>query len=188
MPHRLIPIDSTVMATCRDAIATVYATAFKVAANAAERFMTDALDRHRAYPGFSGLLAQDENGNVLGFTYGYHSQAGQWWHDLVRPSLAGASHADWLDDAFEFVELAVAPGFQGQHIGSRLHDALLRDAPGRTALLSTLPGDTPATRLYRSRGWVTLVPDFRYFPGGEEVLLMGLELEAFSSNWAPSHE
>ncbi|MGI8405885.1 MAG: GNAT family N-acetyltransferase [Thermomicrobiales bacterium] len=188
MPFRLIPIDSAVMATCRDAIASVYATAFNVDTDAADHFMADALDRHRTYPGFSGLVAQDENGNVLGFTYGYHSQSGQWWHDLVRPSLAAVSRADWLDDAFEFVELAVAPGFQGQHIGSRLHDALLTSMPGVTALLSTLPGDTPATRLYRSRGWITLVPDFRYFPQGAEVLLMGLELASFTSTWAPVHE
>ena len=184
MPPHLVPMDDAALDSCRDAIASVYATAFGVDADAAERFMTDALDRHCMYPGFSGLVAQDENGIVLGFTYGYHSKSGQWWHDLVHPSLEAAFHADWLDDAFEFVELAVAPGFQGRHIGSRLHDALLLNVPGRTALLSTLPGDTPATRLYRSRGWITLVSDFKYFPAGEEVLLMGLRLEEFRERMA----
>lgn len=184
MRFHLVPMDDDVLDRNREAIASVYASAFKVDADAADRFMTDALDRHRAFAGFRGLLAQDDKGVVLGFTYGYQSQAGQWWHDLVHPSLEEAHHADWLDDAFEFVELAVVPDVQGQHIGGRLHDALLISAPGRTALLSTLPGDTPATRLYRSRGWIVLVPDFRYFPAGEEVLLMGLRLEEFRGRMA----
>ncbi|MGI8483907.1 MAG: hypothetical protein ACR2OU_06555 [Thermomicrobiales bacterium] len=181
MSLRLIPMDDSALERYRDEIALVYASAFKVDAGSAWRFMTDGLDRHRRYACFRGLLAEDANGMVVGFTYGYQSQAGQWWHDLVRSSLEAAHHADWLDDAFEFVELAVAPDVQGQHIGGRLHDALLLDVPGRTALLSTLPGDTPATRLYLARGWIVLVHDFRYFPAGEEVFLMGLELETFRS-------
>lgn len=177
----LIPIDATSLAPRRDAIACVYGAAFGVDRQDSEQFLTNALDRHIDYPGFRGLVAEDQDGAMLGFDYGYLSVTGQWWHELIRPVLTAASRSDWLEDAFEFVELAVHPDFQGQGIGSRLHDALLIDAPGSKALLSTLPGATPASHLYRSRGWVPLVTDFRYFPGGEDVLLMGLDLEAFAA-------
>lgn len=184
----LIPLDSTSLESRRDAIAAVYGAAFGVDQEDSDQFMTKALDRHLAFPGFRGLVAENQAGVMLGFVYGYLSEAGQWWHELVRPALTAASCAGWLDDAFEFVELAVHPDFQGRGIGSRLHDALLLDAPGSRALLSTLTGETPATRLYRSRGWVPLVSDFRYVPGGEDVLLMGLDLAAFAASRSLSRD
>ncbi len=179
MPFTLLPMSDTAIDANRNAIAGIYASAFKVDPEAAGQFMTGAFDHHRWFPGFMGRIAVDVEGVVAGFVYGYHSQSGQWWHDLVRPALASVSHGHWLDDTFEFVELAVAPNFQGQRLGSRLHDSLLGTAPERTALLSTLAGNTSATRLYRSRGWITLLPDFKYFPEGDKTLLMGLRMEEF---------
>ncbi|MGB3305879.1 MAG: GNAT family N-acetyltransferase [Thermomicrobiales bacterium] len=175
----VVPLTAAALDRYRDAIGEVYSAAFKVDAAEGEQFLSDALDRHRRYPGFMGRLALDGAGNVLGFVYGYRGEPGQWWHELVRPALARNRQEHWLEDAFELAELAVHPDAQGRGIGSRLHDDLLHAVPQARALLSARHGDTPAMRLYRSRGWVPLVEDFRYFPQGEEVVLMGLDLGAF---------
>lgn len=178
----LVELTDDALDRYRDPIGEIYSAAFEVDAAEGEQFLSGALDRHRTYPGFMGRLALDEAGDACGFVYGYRSQPGQWWHELVRPAFGRNGQEHWLDDAFEFVELAVHPDAQGRGIGSRLHDDLLHAVPQARALLSTRHGDTPATHLYRARGWVPLVEDFRYFPQGEEVILMGLDLGGFKRN------
>ncbi|MGH3281938.1 MAG: GNAT family N-acetyltransferase, partial [Trebonia sp.] len=91
------------------------------------------MDRHAANPGFRGLTAF-VGGRVAGFTYGFHGENGQWWHDMVAAALATRSGAGisaagegdaetprkWLDDSFEIAELHVLPLWQGQGIGRSL--------------------------------------------------------------------
>ena len=50
------------------------------------------MERHAASPGFRGLVAQAD-GQVAGFTYGFHGETGQWWHDMVAAALATRSGA-----------------------------------------------------------------------------------------------
>lgn len=67
----------------------------------------------------------DASGQLAGFAYGYAIRAARWWCDAVRPALSAELAAAWLENSYQFVELAVAPHFQGQGIGGRLHDDFL---------------------------------------------------------------
>lgn len=140
-----------------------------------ERFARSFL-RHVERKGFRCFVAR-EGEQVLGFAYGYPGEPGGWWRDAVASALDPAMAKQWLDVYFEFAELAVSPEWQGKHLGSALHDALLQGVPQRTAVLSAYQADTPAMRLYRRRGWVPLIGDFR-FPGNSmRFVIMGLNLK-----------
>ena len=137
---------------------------------------------HVVNPGFRALaVTDDETGRAVGFGYGFHGAAGQWWHDTVSRGLA-ASHgaaaaAAWLEDSFEVAELHVAPDYQGHGVGASVLLRLASGRPERTALLSTRDADTPARRLYRGTGFTDLLTEFRFFPGGEPpYAVMGAEL------------
>lgn len=165
------------------AIQHVYQRAFDTTHDQAEAFIQKALARHRTYPGFRGYLALDD-GRVVGFVYGYHSTRGGWWHSTIRSTLVANGHASWLDDAFEFVELAVDPDHQGRGIGGRLHDAILDGVTERTALLSTGVAPSNAHHLYASRGWQTLIPEFRFTRVGDSAVIMGLDLTTYRARWS----
>lgn len=134
--------------------------------------------RHARRGGFRCVVAKDSGQGVVGFGYGYTSKPGQWWRDVVEEGLSEESGKKWLSDAFEFVELAVLPSMQGRGIGGRIHDKLLEGLPNRTAVLSTYRAEGPALKLYRTRGWITLLSDF-IFPGAPRpILILGLDLRA----------
>jgi len=141
------------------------------------RLFAHSLDRRRRRPGFRYIAALDrQRGRIVGFAFGYSCKSGQWWRDMVAGALPPAAVNRWLANAFEVVELAVAPAFQGHGFGSRLHDALLAGLPHQTAVLSTIQSETVALKLYRRRGWVTLLSDF-VFPGGDrQFRIMGRDL------------
>ncbi|HEV2372566.1 MAG TPA: GNAT family N-acetyltransferase [Streptosporangiaceae bacterium] len=143
---------------------------------------------HATYGLFRAVVATACNGGgkghgvlpVTGFAYGFHGGAGQWWHDLVYDALArshGVVVADrWLADSFEVAEVHVHPDHQGQGTGRAMLTTLLEGRPERTAVLSTMTGDTPAHRLYLSMGFATLLPSF-YFPGAVDPYeVMGTDL------------
>ena len=118
---------------------------------------------HASHPGFRALVVSaDGTGVAVGFGYGFHGAAGQWWHDTVSRALADrrgdAAAAAWLDDSFEVAELHVAPDHQGHGIGAGVLLRLTSGRPERTALLSTRDADTPARRLYRGTGSPTCSP------------------------------
>lgn len=143
-----------------------------------ERFERSFL-RHVERRDFRCFVAR-EGEQVLGFAYGYPGEPGGWWREAVAGALSPAMMQTWLDDYFEFAELAVSPSAQGRHLGSQLHDALLQGLSQRTAALSAYQGDTAAMRLYRRRGWVPLIGDFK-FPGNSmRFVIMGLHLAADS--------
>jgi ribosomal protein S18 acetylase RimI-like enzyme len=121
-----------------------------------------AIRRHTEYRGFVGFGAFNESDKLVGFTYGYTSQPGLWWREQVAAEFSPAQRAAWLSDAFELVELHVHPAFQGQHLGSRLHDTLVAGVPNRTALLSVMHRSERARHLYFSRGWQVLLEDLRF--------------------------
>lgn len=106
-----------------------------------------SLPSHSGRKGFLCAAAFDTiNQRYVGIAYGYLSQPGQWWHDQIQHALT-PEQTFWLDDAFELVELAVIPAYQGQGIGSQLHDHLYTVLPQRHALLSTIQADTVAYQL-----------------------------------------
>ena len=137
---------------------------------------------HAGNPGFRALaVIADGTGAAVGFGYGFHGAAGQWWHDTVSRALAerrgDAAAATWVDDSFEVAELHVAPDHQGHGIGAGVLLRLTSGRPERTALLSTRDADTPARRLYRGTGFTDLLTAFRFFPGSEPpYAVMGAEL------------
>jgi len=137
---------------------------------------------HAAHPGFRALAAT-ENGSAepVGFGYGFHGAAGQWWHNTVARALIAfrgpAAAAAWLDDSFQVAELHVKPRYQGRGIGADLLLRLTSDRPERTALLSTKDADSRARRLYRGAGFTDLLTGFAFFPGSEPpYAVMGAEL------------
>ena len=117
---------------------------------------------------------------LIGFAYGFHGSAGQWWHDVVRENLTAhhgretAGH--WLGDSFEFAEVHVRPGHQGQGTGRAMMQTLASGRPERTAVLSTPDGQTRARRLYRSLGFADLLPAFTFPGAGPPYAIMGAEL------------
>lgn len=136
---------------------------------------------HAANPGFIALAVTDEDLTV-GFGYGFHGAAGQWWHNTVRRALIGsrgtAVASAWLEDSFEVAELHVAPDYQGRGIGSDVLSRLASGRPERTAMLSTRDADTKARRLYRGTGFTDLLTGFHFYPGSGEpaFAVMGAEL------------
>ena len=132
------------------------------------RGFTNVFPRHQAREGFRCLVARDrETGLLAGFAYGYTGLEGQWWHDLVVRTMEPEMAQLWMTDVFEVVEVAVRPSMQGYGFGARIHDALLEELPHRTATLSTFQEETVALKMYKKRGWITLLPNF-VFPGYEE--------------------
>ena len=148
------------------------------------------MERHAASPGFRGLVAQAD-GQLAGFTYGFHGETGQWWHDMVAAALAsrsgvacrGRGHrtrhhgpGEWLDDSFEIAELHVLPGWQGNGIGRSLLLTVADGRPERTAVLSTADAPTRARRLYRAVGFTDLLTDFRFSGSEPPYAVMGATL------------
>lgn len=151
------------------------------------------MDRHAASPGFRGLTALVD-GRVAGFTYGFHGENGQWWHDMVAAALATRSSAGfgdteapcaWLDDSFEIAELHVLPPWQGQGIGRSLLLSLAAGRPERTAVLSTADAPTRARRLYRGVGFTDLLTDFRFSGGEPPYAVMGATLPLLTDATVP---
>jgi ribosomal protein S18 acetylase RimI-like enzyme len=144
------------------------------------------MDRHAASPGFLGLTAHVD-GRLAGFTYGFHGENGQWWHDMVAAALATRSRAGgasagysgndapgaWLDDSLEIAELHVMPPWQGRGIGRSLLLSLTSERPERTAVLSTADAPTRARRLYRGVGFTDLLTDFRFSGNEPPYAVMG---------------
>jgi ribosomal protein S18 acetylase RimI-like enzyme len=144
------------------------------------------MDRHAASPGFRGLTAHVD-GLLAGFTYGFHGENGQWWHDMVAAALATRSRSGssptgyvgddtpgaWLDDSFEVAELHVLPPWQGRGIGRSLLLSLAAGRPERTAVLSTADAPTKARRLYRGLGFTDLLTDFRFSGTEPPYAVMG---------------
>jgi ribosomal protein S18 acetylase RimI-like enzyme len=120
-----------------------------------------AMRRHVERPGFRAVGAFD-GPRLVGFCYGYASHPGLWWRQQIEPALSPDQRKQWLADAFELVELHVHPAWQGLHLGSGLHDALLRSVGHKTALLSVMRRSERARQLYFSRGWQVLIQDMRF--------------------------
>lgn len=133
------------------------------------------LKRHAGYPGFRGLVAL-ESDRVVGFTYGYTSLPGQFYHEKLAAFLDPEETDRWLSDCFEYVELAVDPEVRRHGLGGRLLASLLEGLPHRRAILTTQVSNRPARSLYERYGWQVVRADFLPDPEGEPYVIMGAEL------------
>jgi GNAT superfamily N-acetyltransferase len=139
------------------------------------------MERHTSNPGFRAIAVYSgEPARIVAFTYGFHGQAGQWWHDVVRSGITtrsgAAAAASWLADVLEVAEVHVHPHYQGRGIGRRMILTLTEGRGERTALLSTRDGQTPARHLYRSLGFTDLLTGFMFPGGGPAYAVMGADL------------
>lgn len=121
---------------------------------------------HTRRPGFRAVAAQDGEGSLVGFGYGYSGAPGQWWHEEVRRGLPRPRASQWLSDCFELCELHVRPSEQGQGLGRQLLTAILDGCPHSTVVLSTPEGESLAWHLYRRMGFVD-VRRHHHFPGDD---------------------
>ena len=164
-----------------DQLVAVYAAAMRPAPELLAGRRT-IMAGHAGNPGFRALaVVADGTDAAVGFGYGFHGAAGQWWHDTVSRALAARSGdqvaAAWLGDSFEVAELHVVPDHQGHGVGAGVLLRLTAGRAERTALLSTRDADTPARRLYRGTGFTDLLTAFRFFPGSDPpYAVMGAEL------------
>ena len=178
---RVVRWDRTALQAGAEEVLDVYAEAMAVPRQVAagrRSILSSHLDRE----GLCTVAARDGSGALVGVAYGHLGAHGQWWHERVGAALGdtlgSAAAQDWLGEAFEVCELHVRPAHQGTGLGRELLAALLEDAPGRTALLTTPDAETRARGFYRAGGWLDLVRRLR-FPGDpREFAVLGLRLPA----------
>jgi ribosomal protein S18 acetylase RimI-like enzyme len=135
----------------------------------------DRLMQQSGNPDFR-LCVAVEGTAAVGFAYGYASVPGGWWRQSVAAHLGGHAWHRWLDDCFEFAELAVVPEFQGRGLGGRLHDGLLGGLQQSTALLSTQKANLAALSFYKARGWIVLNDWMIFSNRTEPYVIMGMDL------------
>lgn len=84
-----------------------------------------------------------------------------------------------IADEAQIMTVGVAQSHQGRGIGARLVDALLdaaREAGARSCLLEVRAADEGAQRLYARAGFTPLGLRRRYYPGGEDAVVMRARL------------
>lgn len=127
----------------------------------------------------NGLLfvgAEDKNGNLCGFTYGWKSTPGDSWNSKLAAKLKEKSEF-WLSDCFEFVDLAVHPSAQGSGLGRELTRSLFDLVDAKTAILLTHQTTTKASKMYLRNGWEQLCENFEVAPG-QYFQIMGKRLKS----------
>lgn len=159
----------------------IYREAFRVPPYSKSRTEVDEfvsyLPIHSAQSGFHLIIAVEiETEKTVGFCYGRTVTARLSWHDVVEPPLRSAGLSEWLKDAYQIVEMAVMPAAQGQGVGSRLHDRLLKGLSYSRAVLATMSADSVAYRLYLSKGWKVLLNELVVPNYPRSYRVMGLEL------------
>jgi len=120
-----------------------------------DTWRSDLFERHARRDGYR-LAVATEDDEVVGFSWGYVGQRGQYWTDLLWDALQPDLARTWVGGHFELVELAVLPAHRRRGLGKTLHDRLL-DGIQRRCLLGTTDhvGD-PAVQLYLRSGWKKL--------------------------------
>lgn len=127
--------------------------------------------RHIGYEGFKGVAAINEAGKVVGFSYGYTSLKGQFYHDLLAKTLPLEDSKLWLANCFEFVELSVHSDYRGKGLGTLLHNNVLRNVPHKTSVLTTQVDNTVARLMYKKLDWTDVKEPF--YPGETAYVIMG---------------
>jgi len=179
MSHRLEVLGADEFATHIKVAAHIYGAAMQRSPEMVVQ-RCEIMHTHMARRGFVAVVVGADDGAAdaepVAFGYGYLGRRGEWWHDIVVDALGPELGERWMADAFELAELHVLPEHQGRGLGRRILDEVIRHAGGRTMVLSTHDGDSPARHLYRTTGFVDLLGGF-VFPGSREVYaIMGKDL------------
>ena len=145
--------------------------------NQEESSIMDRVVRHSGYEGYRGFVAISEQGDVAGYAYGYFSQPGQYYHELLSKAFNSEEYQNWLEDCFEFVELGVHPSFRNQGLAFQLVTRLLDGVEHKTAVLTTQSNNGPARSLYGNLGWSVLNDTFYPNGDGEAYVIMGKNLQ-----------
>ncbi len=130
------------------------------------------LPSYTDYPEFHCIVAKESVSDfVVGFAFGYASEAVEYIRKIVINDLGEEDAQDWLSSTFFIAEIALDEPFRGKGIGSKLHDQLLKEVTHRYVVTCTRPGASPADHLFQNRGWqiLTLLPEF-YYPGNDESM------------------
>ncbi|WP_456414441.1 GNAT family N-acetyltransferase [Oceanithermus profundus] len=167
---KLVPLQTGDL----DAVFALWARAHGVAAERM-RQRHEIMERHFGYPGFEGFGAY-LGGGITGFVYGFTGLPGQWWYERVRALMPPEMAREWLEDHFEFTELAVDPAHWGRGLGGRLHDEILAGRHEPRALLTVNADNARARGFYERRGWVPLLEDVRLVEAGPLLWVMGKRL------------
>jgi len=165
----------------QDQLVTIYRDAFRRPPYGKDESevidFAHTLPGHVGLPGFRMVVAlEKQKGRALGFAYGFGNSPDHFWYREAAKVLPLAVVEEWMAGGFRLVEIAVTPESQGQGIGGRLHDRLLRGQPYQRATLLTMAADTVAFKMYIKRGWKRLLEQI-FFPGfARPYCLMGLEI------------
>jgi ribosomal protein S18 acetylase RimI-like enzyme len=158
----------------RKRIAVLYSSVW----NEDENVIITRLEKHSTYNGFKAIVAMNEEEQIIGFAYGYNSLKGQYYRELLENALTSEQVAYWLENCFEFVELAIHPFQRKKGIGRRLVNLLLEDVDNKTSILTTQQDNIPAKSLYRTLNWRVIKEPF--LPNGatgKSYVIMGMELD-----------
>lgn len=125
---------------------------------------------HADHGGYRGVVAIADDGGVAGFAYGHDSKLGRSYHEKLRGALPDSLVGEWLTDAFELVELAVAPDARRDGLGTRLVDTVLDGVERANAVLTTERDNDDAKAFYEATGWSPL---------HEPFVVAGVEMSVF---------
>ena len=149
---------------------------YKEVWNNEDSSINERILRHSSYKGFRGFVILSKEDKLVGFSYGYTSLPGQFYHELLAKEFNSEEYHIWLQDCFEFVELAVHPSYRKQGLGKLLITKLLEDVENKTSILTTQVMNNSARSLYESLHWKVLKEPF--YPGNSKqpYVIMGKEL------------
>lgn len=157
-------------------IAELYCVTFLTDNYSMEENAIKNINKHANYEGFIGLKANDDDRNIVGFTYGYTSLPGQFYREKIAEHLSEEDIKTWLFNCFEFVELAVLPSYRRLGIASKLHHALLESVNYNSAVLTTGMENRPAINFYRKHGWEMIKKDVPVISEDNLQAIMGKAL------------
>src|SRR5699024_7463338 len=96
---------------------------------------------------------------------------------LPISQLTEAQSKEWLDNCFEFVELAINPSYKRQGIGGLLHDTLFENIDHNNSVLTTGINNIPAIKLYNSKGWALIKENVPVITDDDLQVIMGKRIK-----------
>jgi len=149
---------------------------YRVIWNSKDNSIKSRMIKHKSYKRFKGFVILSDENKVLGFSYGYSSLPGQFYHELLAKEFKKDEYQYWLQDCFEFVELAVHPSYRKKGLGTLLIEKLLEDLDNKTAILTTQMDNKSARSLYDSLHWKVLKAPFYPSNTKHPYVIMGKEI------------